>query len=104
MKREDVIKKLCVLCTKVGESEHFDNKYAHDCFCGEKEAFQFDRKILDFITDAIDEKLGHKEVEKEYQLMILIKQGKVLPAIDLCKELKGWDHSRACTYVYSLMR
>ena len=58
MKREEIIKKFCELSAKVMEKKF---KYAipADCFCEhyDKDNFQFDQAVIDFIIDATNEKL-----------------------------------------------
>lgn len=61
MEKKKVIELLCEICTKVGEKV-FNNKFAHDCFCGNSpwsvgKSFQFEKEITDFITTAVDEKI-----------------------------------------------
>ena len=59
MKKEEVIEKLCEVCSMVG-NDHFKNRVAHDCFCGAriKEGdFQFDEEVLLFIYEAVIEKI-----------------------------------------------
>jgi hypothetical protein len=60
MNKAEVISKLCELVSKVGRQK-FDSIYAHDCFCGENPfhigIFHVDKPIMDFIEEAIEEKL-----------------------------------------------
>tara|TARA_R100000306_G_C4351513_1_gene130365 strand:- start:562 stop:813 length:252 start_codon:yes stop_codon:yes gene_type:complete len=60
--KQEVIEFFCALTTHVGgKIEHGQN--AHDCFCGMnpmfEKAFTFsvNKRVLDFITKAVDEKL-----------------------------------------------
>ena len=57
---ENVISNLCSICYKVGG--YFNYQYASDCICISRYVtrpsnFQFEREILDFIQDAVDEKI-----------------------------------------------
>lgn len=58
--KSEVIERLCELASKVGEVR-FKHKIPHDCFCEDnnptQENFQFDEEVLEFITDAVNEKL-----------------------------------------------
>ena len=66
MKREDVIKRLCVLVSEVG-LEHFQNKYAHDCFCIDNEGydFQFSEEVIAFIENVVRKEIFDKGESKE---------------------------------------
>jgi hypothetical protein len=64
MTKLEVITGLCRLSTIVGV--HLKSEYAHDCFCQHSVQnielqnppyYQFDEKIIDFIQDAIKEKI-----------------------------------------------
>lgn len=61
MTKQEVIEKLCELCTIVGR-EKFESHYAHDCFCGRNPykigGFQFSQEVIDFVKEAIREKLN----------------------------------------------
>jgi hypothetical protein len=59
----------CSIGGKVGA--YFKHEYAHDCFCSlgtdskmsreaQEARFQYDNKILEFINDAIDEKIARE--------------------------------------------
>lgn len=67
MNKKEVIESFCELATKVGE-EVFNHQFAHDCFCGASpmvtslHTFQFEKPVLDFIVDAVNEKIA-KESE-----------------------------------------
>ena len=60
-RKEEVIAAFCHLATRVG-NDVFKNEFAHDCFCGQNflanHNFQFDEKIINFISEAIDEKIA----------------------------------------------
>jgi hypothetical protein len=60
MTKDEVIAQLCMITSDIGERV-FKHALAHDCFCGANETpnpcFNFDRKILKFICDAIKEKI-----------------------------------------------
>lgn len=58
MKRQDVLEALCSLASRIN-CDVFDYKYASDCFCDlEKSAhYSFDEKIIDFIEQAVNEKI-----------------------------------------------
>jgi hypothetical protein len=59
MHKDDVIEQFCELATLVGDNV-YHNKYAHDCFCPSliKPNFQFDSQIIQFIKDAVKEKIA----------------------------------------------
>ena len=61
MKRDDVIERLCELCAYVGSIE-FKEQKAHDCFCDGQydNYFQFDECVLEYIENAVEEKLKNK--------------------------------------------
>lgn len=58
MNRQEVLEKLCEICTRVNE-KHFDWDYKSDCFCGDNKYSpgEFDEEIIDFISEAVDEKI-----------------------------------------------
>ena len=60
MTRDDVLRELCALASKVG-AELFNDDYSHDCFCAERIAddtdFRFERSVMDFIKQAVEEKM-----------------------------------------------
>jgi len=61
MNRQEVLSKLCELCTTVSHNA-FDYQHASDCFCDpnrydRKSSFQFDETVLTFIQDAVHEKI-----------------------------------------------
>lgn len=70
MDKSEVIEALCVLADKVGEHK-FKHTVASDCFCQKvgppDELFRFDEEVLQFIKDAVDEKLNK---EKSHELQI----------------------------------
>jgi hypothetical protein len=53
--REEVIQRLCILCSEVGHVAYKDDQ-AHDCFCNEVVTdpgnFRFDEVVMDFIEGA----------------------------------------------------
>ena len=58
-KKREVISKLCKLSTHIMEKE-FGCKHSADCFCGDSITsftFEFSPEILNFIEEAIEEKL-----------------------------------------------
>mgnify|MGYP001579131293 FL=1 len=61
MTKQEVIATMCELCSIVGR-EKFDSRFPHDCFCGENPFkigdFKFSREVIDFIREAISEKLN----------------------------------------------
>jgi hypothetical protein len=62
MLKEDVIKRFCALATAVGMTV-FEDKEAHDCFCGENNQFdgryfQFSETVLEWIEAAIKDAIG----------------------------------------------
>ena len=60
--KQEVIKFFCALTTHVGE-KLASGHHAHDCFCGlnpmsrDDITFSVNKRVLDFITKAVDEKL-----------------------------------------------
>ena len=57
MIKEQVITRLCELCTLVGEKV-YNHQKAHDCFCSSsKRDWQFDEDILKFIEEAVRGKI-----------------------------------------------
>ncbi|APC44465.1 hypothetical protein [Pseudoalteromonas phage PH357] len=63
--KQEAIEQLCELCSTVGAIS-FRHKMPHDCFCGEnkdnfRDSFQFDQSIIDYIKEAVDEKLYNDE-------------------------------------------
>jgi len=58
MERNEVIEKLCEICSRVNE-KHFEWDYKSDCFCVENKCSpgEFDEQIIEFISDAVDEKI-----------------------------------------------
>ncbi len=63
--KEETIERLCKIVTKVGE--HFEHTYAHDCFCHEADPnwddFRCDDEVLDFIEEAVNEKLEENNMK-----------------------------------------
>lgn len=59
MHKDDVIEQFCELATLVGDNV-FHDKYAHDCFCHSliKSNFRFEPEIMQFIKDAVKEKMA----------------------------------------------
>ncbi|VVB52097.1 Uncharacterised protein [uncultured archaeon] len=68
MTREEVLNKLCTLCTEVSK-KRFGNSEASDCFCPQGDIsrliairyglnFQFSDKVIAFIEQAVKEKLS----------------------------------------------
>lgn len=63
--KEQTIEQLCELAFTVGAIK-FNHNIPHDCFCtlGEGkfcESFQFDQAIIDYIKEAVEEKLYNDE-------------------------------------------
>lgn len=62
-----VISYLCNITSEVGKRV-FHNELTQDCFCRESHIpdseFRMDREILDFISDAVNEKIA-KEISHE---------------------------------------
>ena len=56
--KDEIVKQLCELCTDVN-SRVFDYTVATDCFCNkpEDENYRFDEEVLEFIKEAIEEKI-----------------------------------------------
>lgn len=70
--KHEVIERLCMLASDVG-SKHFDNDFAHDCFCGlAKGPFQncgasnyrFDETVIVFIEEAVKAAINSKYEEE----------------------------------------
>lgn len=69
MDKLEVVDALCVLADKVCKHK-FNYTVASDCFCqngGPDELFRFDEEVLQFIKNAVDEKLNK---EKSHGLQI----------------------------------
>lgn len=63
--KQEVIESFCNLATDVN-STVFDYKLASDCFCGAPCSgdYRFDSEILDFIVDAVQNKIeGEQKVD-----------------------------------------
>lgn len=63
MRRHHVISRLCELTTRVG-TEKFKSTATHDCFCSSStlgETAVVNTEILDFIAEAIQEKLDREK-------------------------------------------
>ena len=63
--KQEAIEQLCKLCSIVG-AVSFRHKIPYDCFCEEDkgkfcESFQFDQRIIDYIKEAVEEKLYNEE-------------------------------------------
>lgn len=62
--KEQLLEKLCLLCSTVG-AMRFDHKHPHDCFCEQStscpEEFLFEEGIVDYIIEAVEEKLLEDE-------------------------------------------
>lgn len=63
--KEQTIEQLCELASTVGTVK-FNHEIPHDCFCTLDEgkfceSFQFDQAIIDYIKEAVDEKLYNEE-------------------------------------------
>lgn len=75
IKKEEVIKQLCLLCTKIGE-DVFDSCIPHDCFCGDNKNFEFDfqfaEEIITFLEKSVDERI---EKFKEHKNAISTMRG-----------------------------
>jgi len=63
LEKKEVIKRFCDLSGKVMK-DRFSFDYPSDCFCGEVpeglSGFCYSEKILDFITEAVNEKLSRE--------------------------------------------
>ena len=61
MDKSEVIQHFCELASTVGEVK-FRHKIPHDCFCKDSHcsfgSFQFDEEVLQFIKDAVNEKMN----------------------------------------------
>jgi len=71
MTRQEVLSKLCEITSEVGR-EVYHSQYAHDCFCGASKfadkgifKFLFESQVLDYIRDAVNEKMERERVTKE---------------------------------------
>ncbi len=65
MKKQEVLERLCALCTLVADQK-YDHKIPADCFCGirSESFFDFHPEILAFIENAITEKLKGERGKK----------------------------------------
>lgn len=58
--KSEVLQRFCEIASYVGMAK-FKHKIPHDCFCrdsnSDQENFQFDEEVLEFIADAVNEKL-----------------------------------------------
>jgi hypothetical protein len=60
MKKQEVIERLCILVSKVGE-EVFEDGLAHDCFCGvnmfslNEDSIVVSEEIIQFIETAVEQ-------------------------------------------------
>jgi hypothetical protein len=56
MDNAETIRELCAIVTEVGA--HFEHEFSHDCFCENRYTHTVvDKAILDFIRDAVREKI-----------------------------------------------
>ena len=62
--KEQLLEKLCLLCSTVG-AMRFGHELPHDCFCEQStsspEEFQFEECVVDYIIEAVEEKLLEDE-------------------------------------------
>ena len=58
--KSEAIEKLCEIVTEVGEV--FDHAYTHDCICGENKFSEglVDSHIIEFIQQAVKEKIKRR--------------------------------------------
>ncbi len=57
-REDEVIKELCKIASEIGE--HLKHAVPHDCFCINKShdySFRFDDDILEFIENAVKDKI-----------------------------------------------
>lgn len=69
MNKQEVIVRLCKLVAKVGD-EVFQNKYAYDCFCGERpnpRQYQFEKDVLEFVERVVLDAITQKKVSSIYR-------------------------------------
>jgi hypothetical protein len=68
--QDEVVKRLCNVCSKVRAAMSKENSVASDCFCGQSvpdpQGFQFDSKVLKFIEDAVAERMRLDKIAKRY--------------------------------------
>jgi len=68
-RQEEVIEQLCQITSNVGR--YFESRYASDCFCVRRKVFkigmtfQFDDNVLDFIRNAVNEKIAREPRDKD---------------------------------------
>lgn len=62
-RKQEVVNRLCSIVSTIGK-EHFKSKEAFDCICHKNlsmipkvENFQFSESILDFVEEAVKEKM-----------------------------------------------
>jgi hypothetical protein len=63
-RKKEVLERLCELTAEVMRRK-FNYEKAADCFCGKtpQHDFRFDREVLEFIAEAIREKLEREAVK-----------------------------------------
>lgn len=63
MTKYDVKQFFCKLSYIV--MEHFNFNVSADCFCGKNETlnYNFDKKVLEFIQDAVNEKIAREKTK-----------------------------------------
>jgi hypothetical protein len=65
-RKAEVISEYCKISETVGH--HFKNQWAYDCFCPanikQSSSYQYDDMVLDFIRDAVSEKIKREQGEK----------------------------------------
>ena len=77
LQKDEVLKRLCKLCSKVRDNLSVKNSVASDCFCGQSapdplrnvlkpSRFQFDSKTLKFIEDAVAERITLDGIAERY--------------------------------------
>ncbi len=70
LSRDEVVKNLCRLSGKVRVHLSKKTSRASDCFCGQSApdplGFQYDSKVLEFIEDAVKERMKLDRIAKRY--------------------------------------
>jgi hypothetical protein len=65
-RKAEVITEFCKISETVGH--HFKSQHAYDCFCPsnikQSSSYQYDDIVLDFIRDAVSEKIKREQGEK----------------------------------------
>lgn len=76
MRKKEVISALCQLVTKVGKTKAFEDKMAaHDCFCLSNILCIVDDSIVEFIKQAVEEKIQRQKNQGDSPFPVHFKEG-----------------------------